>query len=76
MAAIGNPGPIPAAVLRMRRHREEMQLALAENLTLDQARERLSSLQAHRSQLEGPPAATVTPPAGEPRLWYKELDLG
>ena len=39
---------LPPAAERLRRHREEMELALRENLTLDQARTRLA---AYREQL-------------------------
>jgi len=63
-------------VSRLARHNAEMRLAIAENLTLDQARERLASYEAHRPRLDGPPAQAATVPAGAPRYWWKERDLG
>ena len=47
---------------RMRRHREEMELALAEGLTLDEARQRLASYRDHRPRLDAPvaPAAALS----------------
>lgn len=59
--------PVSAAVLRMRRHREALQLALRDRLTLDQARERLDSYREHLPRLKAetiscfalPPAPTI-----------------
>lgn len=58
---------------RRRLHREEMQLAVREGLSLDEARERLASYRAHAPRLDAPiaasiaqaaaPAATLTAPA-------------
>jgi hypothetical protein len=47
---------------KMRRHREELQLAIAEGLTLDQARERLASYRNHEPRL----GARPLPPKAEP----------
>ena len=65
---------------RMRRHREAMEVAIAEGLTLDAARERVSSYRAHLRRLAADSVAAPTPttpraPAAEarPRLpyWYE-----
>lgn len=58
-----------------RQHLEEMRLAIAERLSLDQARERLSSYREHQARLEAPlpaalplaaaaPGRSLTVPAG------------
>lgn len=77
MIRSGGPRSVQARKISRRvTHAAEMRLALAENLTLDEARERLTSYEAHRSRLEGPPGAAATSPVGEPRYWWKERDLG
>jgi hypothetical protein len=53
---------------RMRRHREELQLALAERLTLDEARERLRSYNDHRPRLEAAAPAPDAP--ARPVPWW------
>lgn len=55
---------------RMRRHREELQLALDEQLTLDQARERLGSYRDHLPRLAGPSRAMQARPL--PYWWQKD----
>jgi hypothetical protein len=66
-----------SALERMRRHREEMQLAVAEGLSLEAARERLATLRAHASRLYVDPAPELVPPAGpqaEPVLQWWQRD--
>jgi hypothetical protein len=68
------------ALERMRRHREEMELAIAEQLTLDQARRicaerRRLRRSATRSTLplpaSAPPSTSPSPPAQEPaQPWW------
>jgi hypothetical protein len=54
---------------RMRQHREELQLALDESLTLAQARERLASYRDHLPRLAGPSRAMS---ADRPRqVWWQ-----
>lgn len=65
-------------IARMRRHREEMQLALREGLTLDAARARLFALRdrARRQIAEArraSPAPPVAAPAARPHFWYDDL---
>ena len=54
---------------RMRRHREELQLALSERLSLDQARERLRTYRDHLPRLAGAPARAMD--AGRPLQWWQ-----
>jgi len=56
---------------RMRQHREELQLALDHELTLDQARERLHSYSEHLPRLAGPSQAMRADP---PRPFWWERD--
>jgi hypothetical protein len=65
---------------RLKRHREEMQLAVAEGLTLAQARSRLLTERLHRTRLESePPVAELDqgppPPAPAERqlpYWLRD----
>ena len=51
---------------RMRRHREAMEVAIAEGLTLDAARERVSSYRAHLRRLAADSVAAPTPAPPRP----------
>jgi hypothetical protein len=54
-------------VERLRRHREEMQVAIAEGLSLEGARERLDSFRAHAARLDADRAPVPVAPAASPR---------
>lgn len=66
-----------AQLRRMRRHREEMQFAIAEGLSLGEARERLRSYRSNLKRLAGEaaaapaPAVPAPPPAERPQLWWQ-----
>lgn len=49
------------ATARRRQHRLELQLAIVERLTLDQARERLASYSQHAPRLDADSEAATTP---------------
>lgn len=55
-----------AELERLRRHREEMVIAIAEGLSLDAARERLASYRANLRRLAAVSTAP-TPPVSPPR---------
>lgn len=60
---------------QLRRHREELQLALAQGLSLDDARRHLDSYRDHASRLIAPIGATVSlpPPVAtdRPLQWWQ-----
>lgn len=57
---------------RMRQHREELALAIAQGLTLDQARERLASFRDHRPRLEAPIGEPAARPERLPHWWERD----
>jgi hypothetical protein len=72
------PAPRLSDAERMRRHREELQLALAEDLPLAEARRILADRRAEARrrawfEVKSPaPASTTLPPAAPaPRFWWQ-----
>ena len=71
-------GPSSKA-LRLRRHREEMELAIVEGLSIEAARERLRTYRAHLPRMAVPIGASSrlapTVPAERPVHWWQREDL-
>ena len=65
--------------LRLRRHREEMEVAIVDGLSLEEARERLRSYQAHLPRLAAPIEGSIAQPQpaepARPVHWWQREDL-
>jgi hypothetical protein len=55
----------------MRQHREELELALRYGISLDAARERLTSYRDHQARLKADDQAPVEEPERELMWWQK-----